>query len=52
MSTRTNYESDDAYRLRKLLEYNQVLLQIREIEKQEAEEVSRRIVQKVQEKES
>ena len=49
MSTYGNYESDDAYRLRKLLEHNQLLLDAHEMRRREAEDVSRRIVQKVQE---
>ena len=36
MSTRRNYESDDAYRFRKLLEHNEMLLLAHEMRRQEA----------------
>ena len=39
MSTYVNYESDDVYRLRKLLEHNQMLLEVHEMRRREAEEV-------------
>ena len=49
MRTGRNYESDDAYRLRKLMEHNQMLLEAHEMRRQEAEEVSRRMARRMRE---